>query len=171
MLYKKKKKTRPLSPPPGLVDDHVPSPDEGDGAMQWSAWDVGRAASKPRLAAPQGTHRAAWEAPPKGRRQLLQDLCRNLDMILRLSGHRRSHARARACHWRRTAHLRHNKWPQRVWTVPGPLPTVSASSLGPDQGGGPCQVGCRWQGTQGHQPCGPGQTCGMRQPQPGNRRC
>ena len=47
-----KKKARPPSPPPGLVDNDVPSPDAGDGATQWSAWDVSHAASKPRPVAP-----------------------------------------------------------------------------------------------------------------------
>ena len=54
-----KKKTRPPSPL-GLVDDKVP-----DGAMQSSAWDIGHAVSKPRLAVSQAVkhkHAAAPEA-------------------------------------------------------------------------------------------------------------
>ena len=44
--------------------------------------------------APAGKRRQlgdGWEAPPMGRRQLLQDFRQELDMILHLSGHRESH--------------------------------------------------------------------------------
>ena len=124
-VLNKKKKAQPLSPLPGLVDDDVPLPD-GDGATQWSAWDVGCASLKPRP--------EAWEGPPTGRRRLLQDLRRDLDTILYLSGRRRCRARAPR-HRRRTARRRHSKGPPRVGTVPGPLPTASSAGLGPDQGG------------------------------------
>ena len=52
VVLNEKKKAWPPSAPPGLVDDDVPSPDAGDGATQWLAWDIGRRASKARPAAP-----------------------------------------------------------------------------------------------------------------------
>ena len=55
-----------------------------------------------------GAMRATWEALPMGQRRLLQDLRRDLDMILCLSSCRRSRARA-PWHRRRTACRRHSK--------------------------------------------------------------
>ena len=81
----------------------------------------------------------AWEAPPTGWGRLLQDLSRNLDMILHLRGRRPSCILAPR-HRRWTAPQRHSKRPPWVETVPGPLPTASAAGFGPDQDGGPHRV-------------------------------
>ena len=88
--------------------------------------------------APAGKRRQlgdGWEAPPMGRRQLLQDLRQELDLILHLSGHRGSHAHA-LWHQSWASCRGHSGWLPRVGALPGPLPTMPATSPEPDQGGG-----------------------------------
>ena len=125
---KKKKRTRPPLPPPGLVDDHVPSLDNSDGAMPWWAWDVGPTASKPQPAVPQA--QGGLENTTK------EDDYYRTSVVTSTHSVAWAAAGSLYCAHRGIGGRR----PPQVGTVPGPLPTVSAASLGPDQGGGQCRV-------------------------------